>query len=290
MQKLKDVNTMRLDDERINSIATKVQAGESTKQEAFDDLVNYSIEVLEPYTEERKTGLKLVTGALEKLRKLMEGTILDTLKLGNTYCAPARQLAKAHIEGCSTALQYVLDHFKADGDTANGDLPGPLFAPTRLQVSMKYLRVKDEESRFEVDDDDVLWVKDKHGNLFRFGSLGVDKLISILREGKTEKGTLDLIRALVGEFVAEGDDKPGTVGKAIAKVREAANAGEEPDEFALDLCESLETAIFDAREACIRRIREERAAEEAAADMARQQKRLQKQQALGLEREAANAE
>ena len=293
MKKLKDINVMALDDKAISRIVSKLQRGESTKQEAFDDLIKYCVKVLEPFTEERPVGLRLVTGALEKLRKLMEGTILDDLKLGSTYCAPARQLAKYAIERTApTALEYVLAHFKANGDTEAGDLPGPLFAPTRLQVSMKYLRAKDEESKFEVSDDDILMVKDKSGTLHRFGSLSIARLIDILRDGTTTKGTLDLIVALVGEFTPEGtDDKPGTLGRAIAKVTEAANAvaeGEKPDQFALDLCESLTEAMMTAREATIHRAREKRAEAEAEADMARTKKRLEKNAALGIERDGGD--
>lgn len=293
MQKLKDINVMRLDEERINSIAATFQSGESTKQEAFDALVNYSIEVLEPFTEERKSGLKLVQGALKKLGKLMEGTILDTLGLTTTYCQPARQLARAHIEGCPTHLRYVLDNLTENGDSEAGDLPGPLFAPSRLIISMKALRLAEDKSPFEVDssgDEDILMLADKEGTLHRFGSLSIEGIKDLLRTGKTEPGTLDLINSLIGEFTPEGKKpKPGTLGRAIAEVVKAANAGEEPDSFALDVAESLTTAMLDCREAAIRRNREERASREAQADMKRAQARLKAQQDLGLSRERVGA-
>lgn len=288
---LKDVSTMQLDEARILSIASQFQAGESTKQEAFNALVDYSIEVLEPYTEERKSGLKLVQGSLKKLGKLMEGTLLDTLGLTATYCQPARQLAKAHIEGCPRTLRYVIDNLIANGIGTEGDLPGPLFAPSRLIVSMKALRLDEDKSPFEMDDDeDVLLLADREGTLHRFGSLSIEGIKDILRTGKTEKETLDLINDLIGQFTDEGAKaKPGIIGREVEKLTKAANGGEEPDSFALDIAEALTTCVLDCREAAIRRNREERAAREAETDMNRATKRLKAQQKLGIEREAAGS-
>ena len=284
--KLKDVTIMTIDEARIASIAERFQSGEATKQEAFEELVNYNVEVLEAYTEERKVGTRLVQGALKKLKSLLENTVLHTLGLTNTYVQPSLQLAKARIEGCSTALQYVLDNLTENGDTQNGDLPGPLFAPARLIVSMKQLRNKDGETRFVVEDD-VLYIRDKAGELRRFGSLSIEGIKDMLRTGTTEKSTLQLINDLVGEFSEDenGKDKPGIIGRQVKKLIEAANAGEEPDSFALDIAETLAQAMFDCREAAIRRNREERAAREAEADMMRQQRRLERARSLGLVRE-----
>jgi hypothetical protein len=291
MQRLKDINVMRIDEARIGAIASKFQTGEATKQEAFDELVSYCTEVLEPFTEERKSGLKLVQGALKKLGKLMEGTILDTLNLSTTYGQPARQLAKAHIEGCPVHLQFVIDNLTQLGSSEDGDLPGPIFAPARLIVSMKTLRLPEDKSAFEVDDDNGLMLRDKSGDLHRFGALSIEGIKDILRTGTTDPETLDLIVGLVGEYPDKPDakEKRGVLGRAIDKLAEAAKTGEEPDQFALDICETLETALDEVRSAAVRRVREERTAREAEADMERARKRLQRQQSLGAEREGVPA-
>jgi hypothetical protein len=286
--KLKDINAMSLSTEdtaAIEAIASEFQTGEATKQEAFDHLLNFCIRKLQPFTEERKSGLKLVNGSLKKLGKLMEGTVLDTLGLTSTYVQPARQLAKAAIEGGPEHLQYVIDNLTETGDSEAGDLPGPIFAPSRLIVSLKNLRLDDDKSLFEVDPDNGLMLKDRSGNLHRFGSLSIESIKDILRTGTTDPEVLDLINRLVGEFTEEGQrEKPGALGLAIKNLREIAGKGEEPDQFALEVCDSLENVQHEVRDASVRRNREVRAQREAELDMQRQAKRLASQQKLGTMR------
>ena len=287
--KLKDISLMHLDAQRIEAIAAIFTEGEGTKQQAFDLLVEYSAEVLMPFTEEKKSGLKLLPRALKKLGKLMEETLLDDLGLTSSYCAPARQMARAIIEGCSPNLRFVIDNLKATGDTEAGDLPGPMFAPARLIVSMKSLRLDAEKSPFEVDesgDEDVLMLKDRNGTLHRFASLSIEGIKDALHTSAADPTTLKLINNLIGVFTGEGEkEQPGTLGREVAKLAKAANAGEEPDTRALAICETLTEAIETSREAVVRWNREERAAAEALADMKRAQARLERQQNLGVERE-----
>jgi len=291
--RLKDITTMTMSDEdraAIDQIASKFSQGESTKQEAFDGLVGFCVHKLEPYVEERKSGLKLVQGALKKLAKLMEGTVLDTLGLTSTYCQPARQMARAVIEGTTDAFKYVIDNLTEVGNSEAGDLPGPIFAPSRLIVSMKTLR-EEKDNPFEVDvdpntEEETLFLRDKVGNRHRFGSLSIEGIKDILRTGQTDPETLDLLNTLLGQFTKKDErEKPGTVLRAIDKVREAAKSGTEPDSFALDLCASIEDAILTAREALIKRNRDLEVERRASEDMERAQKRLERRKELGLLRE-----
>jgi len=292
--KLKDVNTMGFDAEdnaALAIIAEEYASGASTQQEAFGHLVAFCVGKLQPYTEERKSGLKLVSGSLKKLGVLLEGSVLATMNLSSTYLQPARQLAKASIEGTTDAFQYVVDNLTEEGDSEAGDLPGPVFAPSRLIVSMKALRIEDADTAvFEVDEEQGLMLRDRSGNSRRFGSLSIEDIKSILRTGTTDPVALDLINGFLGEFTPEGERaKPGILGRFIEKLRKAANSGEEPDSFSLDLCQSLETAQSDLREATIRRNREDRAAAEASHDMERQQRRLQRATKTGAEREVGES-
>jgi hypothetical protein len=292
--KLKDVSTMDFnaeDNAALSVIAEEYASGAVTQQEAFDHLVGFCVRKLQPYTEERKTGLKLVQGALKKLGVLLEGSVLATMNLSNTYLQPARQMAKARIEGGSEPLEYVASHMTEVGDTAAGDLPGPIFAPSRLIVSMRALRIEDEQDNpFEVDEEQGLMLIDKSGNPRRFGSLSIEDIKSILRTGTTDPVALDLINGFLGEFTPEGERaKPGQLGRFIEKLRKVANSGEVPDSFSLDVCDALETLQANLREATIKRNREERALAEAKADMERQQRRLERQADKGAARAEGEA-
>lgn len=292
--KLKDVSTMEFsneDNSKLDIIAEEYSSGASTQQGAFGHLVAFCVEKLQPYTEERKGGLKLVQGSLKRLGVLLEASVLATLGLSNTYLQPARQMAKARIEGGSEPLEFVASHITEDGDTAAGDLPGPIFAPSRLIVSMRALRIDEEgKNPFEVDEEQGLMLCDKSGNLRRFGSLSIEDIKTILRTGKLDPEALDLINTFLGEFTPEGErTKPGQLGRFIEKLRKVANGSEVPDSFSLDICEALTTLQHNLREATIKRNREERSQAEAMADMERQQRRLGRQANKGAEREVGES-
>jgi hypothetical protein len=288
--KLKDVSTMDFsieDNLKLNAIAEEYASGAVTQQEAFEHLVCFNVEKLQPYTEERKTGLKLVQGALKKLGVLLEGSVLATLNLSSSYLQPSRQLAKARIEGTTEAFEYVTKNLTEVGDSEAGDLPGPVFAPSRLIVSMRALREDDKaKNPFEVDEEQGLMLNDRSGNARRFGSLSIEDIKLILRTGKLDPAALDLINTFLGEFTPEGErTKPGTLGRFVENLRKVANGTEVPDSFSLDICEALETLQHNLREATIRRNREERAQAEAEADMTRQARRLERAKTQGAERE-----
>jgi hypothetical protein len=292
--KLKDVSTMDFsaeDNAALAVIAEEYASGAVTQQEAFEHLVAFNVRKLQPYTEERKSGLKLVQGSLKKLGVLLEGSVLATMNLSSSYLQPSRQLAKARIEGTTEAFEYVTKNLTEVGDTEAGDLPGPTFAPSRLIVSMRAFREEDEEKNpFEVDEEQGLMLRDKSGNLRRFGSLSIEDIKTILRTGKLDPAALDLINTFLGEFTPEGERaKPGQLGRFIEKLRKVANGSEVPDSFSLDICEALETLQVNLREATIKRNREERALAESEADMARQQRRLERAQKQGAEREVGEA-
>jgi hypothetical protein len=222
----------------------------------------------------------------------MESSLLATLGLSSTYCAPARQLAKAAIEGGSPTLLYVVDNLGLLGSPEDGDLPGPVFAPSRLIVSMKNLKLAADKSLFSLDDDEeTLLLKDKTGTVHRFASMSIERIKLAFQTGTPDAETLALISSFVGEFTAEGEkEKPGVIGREVAKLIKAATVNpEEPDQFALDIAETLIGARDKIREASIVRIREERATAEAKADMLRANKRLAKQQELGASRERVGA-
>ena len=285
---LKDLGLMTLTSEEIEPIALKFQTGEGTKQEAFQDLLDLSILKLKPFTEDKRTGTKLLTGAMKTLTGLMDGSLLETLGLSSTYCAPARQLAKAAIEGGTTTLEFVVNNLGLLGNTEAGDLPGPTFAPSRLIVSMKNLKLPADKSLFKMDDDeDNILLKDKNGQWNRFASMSIEAIKTALRTGTTDDETLAIINSLVGEFTGDGvKEKPGAIGREVAKLIKAATVNpEEPDQFALDIAEALIGARDKIREASIVRIREDRDMAEAEADMLRANKRLAKQAELGASRE-----
>jgi hypothetical protein len=290
--RLKDLSLMTLDEAEIQPIASKFQTGEGTKQEAFQDLLDLSIEKLTPFTEDKRTGTKLLTGAMKTLTELMDKCLLATLGLSSTYCGPARQLARAAIEGGPDTLEFVVNNLGLLGDSHAGDLPGPVFAPSRLIVSMKNLRLPSDKSLFKLDDnEDNLMLKDKNGVWNRFASMSIEAIKNALRTGTTDVETLGIISALVGEFTEQGaKEKPGAIGREVVKLIKAATANpEEPDQFALDVAEKLIEARDFIREASITRIREDRAEQEAKADMERAQKRLAKQAELGASRERVGA-
>lgn len=290
--KLKDLSQMTLTVEEVQPIADKFGKGEGMKQEAFQDLVNLSVGKLLPFTEEKKSGTKLLTGAMKNLAILMESSLLELLGLGSSYCAPARQLAKATIEGGSPTLLFVVNHLTAMGKPKLGDLVGPQFAPSRLIISMKNLRLDPEKSLFSLNENkDTLFIKDRQGNLHRFGSQSIEGIKDCLRLNVPDAETLDILNTLVGMFTAEGEkEKPGALGREVTKLIKAATTDpENPDQFALDIAERLLEIRDEVRTAAIRKNREERAANEARQDMERAQKRLAKQQDLGASRERVGA-
>jgi hypothetical protein len=283
---LKDVSIMHLDDNVIAEIARKFSKGDTTRQEAFSDLVDANVTDLSKYVDVKENGaLRVVRKACGRQRRLLELSALKTASIASTYIQPSVELAKASIEGDnSEAYAYAIENLTEDMDPTKGDISsGPLFSPSRLSACGKELK-KPEGSKFSVDAEEGLLLCGK-----RFGSFNIEEIKLAIRTGSTSKTALQLLLDFVGmdeEETDNGKEKNGTIGAFIKKLREDFG-GTEGNEIATDFAEALENVMFDLRDQLLTEVKLHEKVNERSKEMAKLARRAKKQVALGDARDGS---
>jgi len=141
-----DIKNFKVNAARVNAIREAFGDSEATAQSAFEDLVNYCIEVFD--SARPAPGKAPQRGIQTVLRKELEVNGFKEGQLSSSYLTPALNLASRLCDTeVAPVVAFVWEHFQDLGQELEGSVVvGPLYTPSRLNAMGGMLTSKDKSN------------------------------------------------------------------------------------------------------------------------------------------------
>lgn len=141
-----DIKQFKANGARISQIREAFGESEATAQSAFEDLVNYCVEVFD--SARPAPGKAPQRGIQTVLRKELEVNGFKEGHLSSSYLTPALNLASRLCDAeVAPVVAFVWEHFQDLGNELEGSVVvGPLYTPSRLNAMGGMLTSKDKSN------------------------------------------------------------------------------------------------------------------------------------------------
>jgi len=141
-----DIKTFKANAARLSAIRSAFGSSEENAQIAFEDLVNYCVEVFD--SARPAPGKAPQRGIQNALRQELEVNGFKEGQLSSSYSTPALNLASRLCDNeVAPIVSFVWDHFLDTGDQLEGSVVvGPLYTPSRLNALGGMLTSKDKSN------------------------------------------------------------------------------------------------------------------------------------------------
>jgi hypothetical protein len=234
-----DIKSFKANAARLGTIREAFGSSEANAQSAFEDLVNYCVEVFD--SARPAPGKAPQRGIQSALRKELELNGFKEGHLSSTYINPSLNLASRLCDTeVAPVVSFVWDHFLDCGDELEGSVVvGPLYTPTRLNALGGMLTSKDKSNVVQPTLDG-LEVSGKP-----FHTLTVAAIKEAVKGEVGDPEVVNVLRSALGN-PKDFERNPGTLMKVVRDI-DKANLVCKSDELNA-LARSFERQILEARQ------------------------------------------